>query len=241
MSRVISSIICLLLVSGDLAAQRLPETRVRYLSPDGDDWVQEAEFTMVQRADPWEIVSTTGRGKKRLIVQTNYDHEKLLRAAKITLKEEGKKDKSLFLKTQNGKTQVFRDGFETQKFMDIPPGVIVTSAPDWSDVFLLSRRYDYAQGGKQIFMALWAHPDQPAQLLNLSIERQGHDTIRHDGKDVKLTRFTIELRGKSQYAVWATMDGTMVRLIPLPAKEKQRNGLILEGFEKSGAVELTPP
>ena len=129
---------------------------------------------------------------------------------------------------------------QSLKKLDVPPGVIVTSAPDWTDTLLLCARYDHAAGGKQSFSALWYHPEPPVQLLKLSIERQGHDTIQRDGKDVKLARFTIQLRGNSQYSAWATMDGTMVRLIPRPAKEKQRTGLVLEGYEKSGAAALTP-
>ena len=133
-----------------------------------------------------------------------------------------------------------RAGSAPQDF-DVPPGVIVTSAPDWSDVFLLCQRYRHADGGKQTFAALWVHPEQLTQLLKLTIERQGYQNIRHDGNDVKLARFAIALRGNSQYVAWATPDGTLVRLVPLPMNAKQRTGLIRAGYENSTAAELTPP
>jgi hypothetical protein len=224
---------------GSLTAQPLPAGKLRYLRPAGEGWMNECLFTIAKRENVWSIMSVTERGTVRLTLETAYGPKDALATSVITIRN-GDKESIAMATAKDGNARVQLPE-QSLKKLDVPPGVIVTSAPDWTDTLLLCARYDQAAGGKQTFPALWYHPDQSAQLLKLSIERQGYDTIRHDGKDVKLARFTIQLRGNSQYAAWATMDGTMVRLIPLPAKEKQRSGLILEGFEKSGAVELTPP
>jgi len=219
------------------AAQAPPPGKTRYLRPAGDGWTLECEFDVRTNDAGWAISSTTQRGKAQLIVQAAYGEENELRSGEIML-QEGKQNHAAVIKRNQNKVEIRRAGAETQSF-EVPPGVIVTSAPDWTDVFLLCRRYRDADGGKQAFAALWVHPQQPTQLLKLAIERRGHDRIQHDGKDLKLARFTIELRGKSQYAAWATMEGTLVRLIPLPQKAKQRSGLIHEGYAKSTAAELS--
>jgi hypothetical protein len=218
------------------AAQPLPAGKLRYLHPAGDGWANECLFTIAKRDNGWSIASVTERGQVRLTLETSYGSKDILAASVLTLRN-GDKESIAITTAKDGVARVQLPEQPVKK-LDVPSGVIVTSAPDWTDTLLLCARYDHAAGGKQSFLALWYHPEQPVQLLKLSIERNGYDTIQRDGKDVKLARFTIQLRGNSQYAAWATMDGTMVRLIPLPAKGKQRSGLILEGYEKSSAVDL---
>ena len=239
MRQLFLSVIAVVIFNESSAAQPLPAGKLRYLHPAGNGWTNECLFTIAKRENGWSIASITERGQVRLTLETSYGPKDRLATSVLTLRNGDKE--SVAIATAKGSVAQVQLPEQPLKKLDVPRGVIVTSAPDWTDTLLLCARYDHAAGGMQTFMALWYHPDQSAQLLKLSIERQGYDTIRRDGKDLKLARFTIQLRGNSQYAAWATMDGTMVRLIPLQAKEKQRNGLVLEGFEKSGAVELTPP
>ena len=119
----------------------------------------------------------------------------------------------------------------------MPKGVIVTSAPDWTDTWLLCRYYDRPKGGKQEFAALWIHPEQPAQRLNFSIERVGKQTIEHNGKKQELDRFTIRIRNNSEYIAWADDQGRMIKLM---SKNNAGTDLVLEGYEKS-AAKLRPP
>jgi len=232
------SAIAVLLLNGSLAAQPLPAGKLRYLRPAGDGWTNECVFTTAKRDNGWSIASVTERGQLRLTLETSYGPKDALATSVLTLRNADKESVAI-VAVKDGVARVQLPEQPLKK-LEVPPGVIVTSAPDWTDTLLLCARYDHAAAGKQEFSALWYHPEQPVQLLKLSVERQGYDTIQRDGKDVKLARFTIQLRGNSRYAAWATMDGTMVRLIPLPAKAK-RSGLILEGFEKSGAVDLVSP
>src|SRR5262245_39671720 len=222
-----------------MAAQPLPAGKLRYLRPAGDGWTSECVFTIAKRDNGGSIASVTEHGQLRLTLETSYGPKDALATSVLTLRN-GDKESVAIVAVKDGVARVQLPEQPLKK-LEISPGVIVTSAPDWTDTLLLFARYDHAAADKQTFSALWYHPEQPVQLLKLSIERHGYDTIQRDGKDVKLARFTIQLRGNSQYAAWATRDGTMVRLIPLPAKAKQRSGLILEGYEKSGAADLASP
>jgi hypothetical protein len=233
---VILSAIGILMLQGSSAAQPLSAGKLRYLRPAGDGWTNECLFTIAKRENGWSIASVTERGQVRLTLETSYGPKDRLATSVLTLRNGGKE--SIAITTAKDGVARVQLPEQPLKKLNVPSGVIVTSAPDWTDTLLLCARYDHATGGKQSFSALWYHPEPPVQLLKVSIERQGHDTIQRDGKDVKLARFTIQLRGNSQYAAWATMDGVMVRLIPLPAKAKQRSGLILDGYEKSSAVDL---
>jgi hypothetical protein len=169
-------------------------------------------------------------------VETRYDAHDQPVIARVVLTQDGM-SKSTRVLVKDGKAMVTRAGQPPEAF-DAPKGTIVTSAPDWTDVFMLCRHYDRQRKGKQESPALWIHPTQPPQRLTFSIELQGSDAILHDGKKVDLSRYEIVIRGSSRYVAWADPQGRMVRLIPLPVKGTA-SGLTLEGYEKS-AAELRP-
>src|SRR5262249_56377066 len=108
-----------------------------------------------------------------------------------------------------GRAAVRRRGKPPELF-GVPAGVIVTSAPDWTDIFLLCRRYDRKAGGKQKFTGLWIHPKQPPQLLPFTIERVGAEEIEHEGKTMELDRFVIGIRGPNPYIACVDSSGTLV-------------------------------
>jgi hypothetical protein len=157
-----------------------------------------------------------------------------LRSAAATLGGDGMK-KTATVVVADGKAEVLRGALPDQDF-DVPKGVIVTSAPDWTDTFLLCQRYDPLKGGKQSFPGLWIHPEQASQRLTFAIERIGDAAIEHAGKKQKLDHYTIRLRGNSAYAAWADAHGLMIKLVPLLFKEGATNWLVLDGYEKSTAT-----
>src|SRR5262249_31535015 len=168
-----------------------------------------------------------------LTVLSRYDRRNRLLAAEANLESDGKK-KSATVAADDGKAKVRRDGQPVQEF-DISPGVIVTSAPDWTDAILMRRRYHAKGGGKQSFPGLWIHPEQACQSLTFAIDKLSEETIDHADMKLKLSRFTIWLRGNSSYAAWADDGGRMIKLVPLPYKENAANWLVLEGYEKAAA------
>jgi hypothetical protein len=203
----------------------------RYLRPADQQFQTECDFSLTRSKAGSTLVSATQRGKTKLTVTARYDDKNLLTGAEAVLVA-GDDKKIVTVVVKDGKAMVQRAGQPMQEF-DVPAGVVVTSAPDWTDAWLLCRRVDRAAKGKQQFPGLWIHPVDPAQRLTFAIERQGTDTIEHAGKKVELDRFTIWLRGNSAYAVWADAQGRMIKLAPLPFKDKATNGIVLEGYEKS--------
>jgi hypothetical protein len=217
-----------------LPAADPPGESVRYLRPSGKEFVFECEFTLRKTKEGSSIESTTVRAKTRLTVSARFDDRDRLTAAEAMLVT-GDQKKSATVTVSDGKATVQRPGQKPQEF-EVPPGVIVTSAPDWTDTFLLCRRYDRTKGGKQSFPGLWIHPEQAAQRLTFAIERTGEDKVEHAGKELRLGQYTIWLRGNSRYAAWADDAGRMIKLLPLPAKEGATNWLVFEGYEKSAGV-----
>ena len=119
-----------------------------------------------------------------------------------------------------GRATVIRPGHEAQEF-DAPPGLIVTSAPDWTDALLICTWWQRGGAPRQEFAGLWIHPEKPAQRLTFSAERIG------DGEPQRLT---LRLRGNSLYAVWIDSAGRMIKLVSLPAGTGS-TVLVREGFE----------
>jgi hypothetical protein len=231
MSRAIAG--CLLLCATVAAAPKDGDAKSRYLRLLPDKTATECVFTLERGDKGWSITSVTEQGAAKMTVTARYDGDDILLSAVATLVK-GEAKKTARVTVAGGKATVQRDGKAAQEF-EVPNGVIVTSAPDWTDTFLLCRRYDRAKGGKQELAGLWIHPEQAAQRLTFSIERVGKDTIEHDGKKVELHRHEVRIRNNSGYAAWTDDKGRMIKLTSLPFKEKNSTELVLDGFEKSAA------
>src|SRR5262249_35610477 len=111
----------------------------------------------------------------------------------------------------------------------VTPDVVVTTAPDWSDIFQVIRRYDQGKGGKQTFAGLWIHPTKDVRQLTFTVEPLGEDDIVVAGKKLTLQRYRVQLRSGA-YLVWADKTGRVVRLMP-PGKPGA--AVVLEGYEKA--------
>jgi len=216
-------------LSGEPAAE-VVET-ARYVRPSDRTFVPESEITVKKSGTGLFVESVTGRGKAKLTVSSRYDGSGRLTDAKAILFT-GDKQAAATVTVAAGKATIRRDGQPAQE-VEIPPDAIVTSAPDWTDAFLLCRRYDRTAGGKQTFPGLWIHPEQATQLPKFAIERTGRDAIDHAGTELNLDRSTIWLRGGSAYAAWSDDRGRLIKLVPLPYQEGAENWIVREGYEKS--------
>ena len=224
----------LIVAIGSASAQPGTGTKVRYLRPAGAKFETECTFTLQHPESGFVIDSLTERGKTKMRVGAKYDSKDRLLSAEASLTA-GDQTKTVAAKVAQGNAKVERDGKLAHEF-DVPPGIIVTSAPDWTDTFLLCKRYDRDKKGKQSFAGLWMHPVETCRLATFTIERTGSAAIEHDGKKLTLDCFTIHLRPNSAYAAWADAKGTMIKLMPLPYKDGAQNWLVLEGYEKSAAA-----
>jgi hypothetical protein len=226
----------ILTLTASFAAATPDALDLAYVGPDGADrWAVRFHITRAPRQngaakDGYTLRGITTSGKQKLTLESVYGPGQMLRSSRVTLRN-GDQEAAASVTVENGRARITRPGHKPQDF-EAPAGVIVTSAPDWTDIAILCERYDRDKGGKQAFAALWIHPTQPAQFLQLTIERKGRLAIRA-GK-LELTEFLIHLRNQSPYRAWATADGTLVRLAPLTGKSA-RAGLFQKGYETDPA------
>lgn len=204
--------------------------QARYLRVTSRGTATECTFTTERSTAGWTIASVTGRA---LTVTARYDASGALLGAEAGLGS-GDAKKTAVVTVTDGRARVQRPGLEAQEF-GVPPGVIVTSAPDWTDTFRICRLWDRKKAGRQEFPGLWIHPVQPAQRLTFIAERTGGDSLDHEGRKLELERLSIRLRGNSAYVAWADPAGRMIKLVSLPFKEGS-TVLVLEGFETSAAA-----
>lgn len=217
--------LCLIAPQGKSPASEQTEL-ARFLRPSGAEWEFESEIQLQQTKDGLVITSVTGREKSKLELVARFDSAKRLLRATVT-SARGDETQSGSVVVTDGKARVTRhEGQDTE--LDCPPNVIVTSAPDWTDAFLMVRRYDRARTGKQEFAGLWIHPIQQPLRPTFTITRQGEDIVENRGERVRLDRYEIALRGGTRYLAWSDARGRMVRLVPAAAP---RGGIVLQGWE----------
>ena len=186
------------------AAEPGPE-RVRYLRPDG---ALECVFELGEGF----VASVTGP----LTVEARYGPDGTLREARAALAAGG----AARVGAVDGRATVERPGRPPETF-EVPPRVIVTSAPDWTDAFFICRRWTRGGPARQEFPGLWIHPVQPPQRLTFTAESQGVEG--------GLERLLIRLRGGGTYVAWADRDGRMIKLAAKPGSAV----LSLEGVDTS--------
>lgn len=198
-----------------------PET-LRYLRPSGDKFVLESEIATTATT----YTSLTERGTQKMTLNLTFGKDKTITEAEAILQTNESRQRA-FLKLDGTKARLTRDS-KVEEF-ETAADPVVTTAPDWSDIFLLVRRYDIDKAGKQEFAGLWIHPVKETLKLTFMIERIGQETIVVKDKRVKLARYRIHLRS-GDYVAWADSSRTVVKLMPANAKA----GLVvLEGYEQS--------
>ncbi|MBI1915401.1 MAG: hypothetical protein HYS12_11795 [Planctomycetes bacterium] len=213
---------CLVLGQGE-AEKPKP---VRYLKPEGNRFVLESEVTDTTTSTGSTYVSRTVRGRETLTLTVHRDKDGTVVGAEIVhRKGEVRKTASVDLRTEPAKIK--RGG--VTDFVKVPANPVVTTAPDWSDVFELVRRYDAKKGGKQEFPGLWFHPSQPYLMPTFTIERSGADGVKVKDETQELTRYRIGLRSGG-YRVWARADGRVCKILP---EGERAVPVVLEGYEEA--------
>lgn len=198
----------------------------KYVRPQGDGYTLESEVTSTPRGGRPYVSSRTVRGNLTLHLVIGTGRPGLPTQATITLQQGEKMEKATAV-LADGVAKITRpSGVEEVK---VGPNPIITSAPDWTDIFVLCRRYDDAKGGKQEFPGLWFHPTQKTLTPTFTIEKKGTDTIKLNDAEQKLTRFEIRLRASTN-TVWRREDGLVVKILPAGDKATP---VILQGYEKA--------
>jgi hypothetical protein len=213
----------LLLPAVPAAAQdRSPS--LRYLRPADGKLVLESEVTETHTDGQTIYVSTTERGDEKTTLTVTYDRPGKPARAEVVLEgPRGRRSAELTFDKQG--VRLKRGGGITD-FLKVGADPVVTTAPDWSDIFQLARRYDRARGGRQEFPGLWIHAVQPPRVLTFAIERTGADTLTAGDQKVALDRYRIRLRS-GDYVAWADANGRVYKLFPAGSP---RAFVVLEGF-----------
>lgn len=200
----------------------------RFLKVSGSEFVKETEIHLLRTQESFVVTSITQRGDQTLTVTSRFDSKNALTSASVTLRR-GKRAQSASVRVTDRTARVLRDGNETNE-LACPGGVIVTSAPDWTDAFMAVRRYDLKGSTTQKFSGLWIHPTREPLALTLKLTRLGHDSVILCNKSVNLDRFLLVLRGGSRYIVWRNQQGQLARLVPAM---KGSGGIVLAGWERA--------
>jgi len=210
-----------------LSTVLLPPMEYRYLRPEGGKFVLESKVTMIENKAGPHYTSKTFRGKLTLTLMIQCERGGAPQFAEITTEVDGAKATAqlqrrgeVFRLTRNGVSEDIK----------APSGAILTSAPDWSDVIEMVRRYDLSKKGKQEFAGVWFHPRQPTLTPKFAIELKGTDRVKVKEKEIVLNRFEIRLRASTN-RVWALPDGgAAVKILPVGDKATP---IVLEGYEEA--------
>ena len=221
--------------SGSQVRDGLPESS-RYLRWSGEKFVSECTIERQRMDDKTVLKSVTTRPGTTLTLAATFGPMDRLIGAEVTV-EQGTEKRSARVTADEKSARVTRADGATSE-LKCSPGVIVTSAPDWTDAVCLVRRYDRTQGDKQEFPGLWIHPNQEPMNVRFTITRLGKDTVERDGQGYQLVRFIIELRGGSRYIGWGDERGRLVRLHP---EGRATQGIWLDGWERARGGGWTNP
>jgi len=209
-----------------LSAVAVEPSEMRYLRPAGDKFVLESEVKITHDKGQSLYTSKTQRGKSALTLRVTRDKDGHIVNAEVSNDVSG----TITTAKLERHGDVFRltRGDATEEFK-APVDAIVTSVPDWSDVFALARRYNHTKKGKQEFAGIWFHPKEKTLTPTFSIELKGSDKVTVKGKEIVLHQFEVRLRS-SAYRVWALPDsGTVVKI----QTSGGTNPIVLEGYEEA--------
>jgi hypothetical protein len=199
---------------------------LRYLKPAGGKLILESEVTETQADGQTVQVSMTERGDDRTTLTVVRDRAGKPVRAEVVL--EGPKSRHVAeLTFDKHGVRLQRRGITD--FLRVGADPVVTTAPDWSDIFQLARRYDRTKGGRQEFPGLWIHPVQPPRVLTFAIEHQGTDAVTAGERKLMLDRYRITLRS-GDYLAWADANGRVYKLFP---KSDPAAFVVLEGYEEA--------
>jgi hypothetical protein len=222
----------------ELHAADRPETRkvFQFLRPAGSEFKKETEIQLRRSTDSLVVTSVTQRGQEKLTVTSRFDSKDVLCSAEVTI-QRGQHRQSASVTVTDGTARVLRDGKEAVE-LACPRGVIVTSAPDWTDSFMAVQRYDPNGEKTQRFPGLWIHPTGKPLELTIQLTHLGQDSVKHGCQAVDLDRYLLVLRGGSRYVVWRSPRGQLVRLVPA---KSGRGGIVLAGWEQATGNLKRPP
>jgi hypothetical protein len=224
---------CVLVLLANLLA--FPEgaeskpTTLRYVRQVKDKFVPESVVTETVTKEGTTYNSSTERGDETTTLTLRFDKDNKLQSAEVTL--QAHKSKKTAVLTIQGKKGFLKRPGGIIELLDTSPAVVVTTAPDWSDILQLVRRFDRSKGGKQAFAGLWIHPVEREKQMTFTVEPLGEEikVVVAPQKELKLQKYRIGLRS-GDYLVWADASA---RVYKIQATGNTGTVVVLEGYEET--------
>ena len=198
--------------------------KLRYVRMVDGEPVTESTVTTTRTDKGTTYVSVTERGDTKMTLTLRFDKDNRLTDAEAVL--QGDKRIQTALLTLTPKRAILKRGGTTDVFK-APADPIVTTAPDWSDIFQLVNRYDAKKAGKQEFKGVWFHPTERTLTPTFTIELAGKNLITVKDKKETLDRYRIQLRS-GEYIAWAKPSGLVVKL-----QQPKGGAVVLEDYEEA--------
>lgn len=149
--------------------------------------------------------------------------DKKLQPIKFSVDAEvnGQPQKAIFNFTEKViKIQNEVDGQKTTQEIPNQENMVLIANNVFHHINILVRKYDFAQGGKQEFVAV---PSVPVE-----IEYKGEDKFQLKGKDLKFKRLFMTIGAQVAQNVWVDDDKRIIKMsIPLQAAD-----VILKSYEE---------
>jgi hypothetical protein len=121
---------------------------LEYLRPAGDQFVLESTVTFRKTADGFLSQSVTHRPKEKMTLKLRWDRKHLLQTA--DLEQETAAGKQTATALLDNKTAVIkRPGQKDQQLTLAAEPVLATTAPDWSDILLVTSGPDLCHRGTE--------------------------------------------------------------------------------------------
>lgn len=199
----------------------------QYVRPAGSEFIPETEFKLETMTTGLVITSVTQQGQQKLTLVSRYRGEQELLQASVAVLRAGQPEESAEVRVTGERGRILRGDLPVVT-LPCPPGVIVTSAPDWTDAFLAVRRYRHMGPATQTFAGLWIHPQREPLELSIQLTKIGQVSVRRGEEPQQLDRFRLILRAGTTYTVWGNSQQQLVRLLPAKASS---GGIMLQGWE----------
>jgi len=206
-----SGVVSLVVGAIFLAAEPAKPELVRYWRRSDNQLVLECKSSATPTKEGITVANRTQRPGETMTLTLHFDGKGRLVSAEA-VQEKDKEKRTAALSFVSGTARIKRSGGITDQLSEVTPAAVVTTAPDWSDIFQLVRRYNHQRGGRQEFAGLWIHPSQPPRILVFRIEAVGKNTVKEKNRKKVLVRFRVRLRS-GNYAVWADDQGRVYKFM----------------------------
>jgi hypothetical protein len=224
--------LAMLLAPADAGIAAAPSNVLHYFRGSAGDFKPESDVIITRSQDGLQYQARTIRARETTTIAISFDSTGKLQNAVIgTLAAGTSTSRTVTVRWRGGDSLDVSRALVTE-FVKIEGQPIITTTPDWSDVWQLVQRYDQTKGGKQEFAAVWVHPRKNPEAQTVSIEQlDDSDTILVQDHKVKLRRYLLKLR-PGEYLVWTDHAGKVIKIVK---NEARATAVVLDGYQEATA------